>query len=357
MKLLAKLSLSAVAVAMALGTAHADWQTEYTKAQQALEAKDYPNAENAAISALNETDSLPDDHDDKLRTKLLLARIYQDTRQWAAAVPLYEQVLEAYKQKGTDQSPEAGNVHNLVGIVYLKMKELIKAEAAFQASLQIKRKKYKQNIASIAIVLSNLGELYRQQKKWKEAEELHKQAISDKENELGPEHPTLVTSLNNLAIVYRETNRLDEALPLLERARDIGKKASAENPDERANYATALHNLAEWHATKRDFKKAEPLYVEALQLRRTALGNEHPHVGETLMNYANMLVTMDKAEQALPMYDEAISIRKNEYGASDQRVLKAMMNKAMALERLGKKDEADKLKAEIKAAEERGKAP
>jgi len=347
MKRLAALLL--LVASLASSAARADWRSDYDKAQDALSAKDYATAENLAISALNAVDALPEEHDDKLTVKLLLARIYQDTRQWAAAAPLYEQVIDAYKKRGIDGSPEAGNAYNMVGIVYVKMKELIKAEQSFQASLQIKRKKYKQNVASIAIVLSNLGELYRQQRKWKEAEELHKQAISDKENELGPEHPDLVTSLNNLAIVYRETNRLDEALPLLERARDIGKKAIVDNPDERVNYATALHNLAEWYALKKQFDKAEALYKEALQLRRTALGNEHPHVAETLMNYANMLASMGRGEESLPMYDEAIVIRRNEFGRADARVVKAMQNKLMALQRMKRTDEAKKLEDEIKA--------
>lgn len=338
------------------GAARADWQTDYIAAQKALDAKDYGAAENACIAALNATDALPEDHDDKIKTELLLARIYQDTRQWAAAMPLYEKVMGVYKGKGMDGSPEAAAVYNSMGIVYVKMKELIKAEDAFKASLQIRRKKYKQNVASIAMVLSNLGELYRQQRKWKEAEELHKQAITDKENELGPEHPTLVTSLNNLGIVYRETGRMDEAKAILVRAVELGKKAADADPNERVNYGTALSNLAEWHATKREFEKAKTLYEDALRVRRAALGSEHPHVAETLMNYANMLTQWDKGADALPMYDEAITIRKNEFGLSDERTWKAMMNKVMCLERLGKAADAKALRDEVEALKAKPKS-
>lgn len=357
--MLRRLKASILATALVAGSgmpAMADWQTENDKAQTAFDAKDWASAENAAVAALNEAESFPAGDERRIATMRLLARVYQQTRQWAAAAPLFEQILAMYAEKGTDQSPEAGNTQNDVGIVYVKLRQLSKAEDAFNASLKIKRKKYKQNLASIALVLSNLGELYRQQGKWKEAEELHRQAITDKENELGPDHPSLVTSLNNLAIVLRETKRGDESVPFLERAIAIGEAAAKADPDERPNYATALHNFGDYYSNKRDFDKARPLYEKALKLRREALGNDHPWVAETLNNLANMLVSQDKAAEALPLFDEAITIRTNEFGATDQRVTKVMMNKAMALDRLGKKDEAQKLRDEAKAADEKRKS-
>lgn len=336
-------------VVLSSGSARAEWKGHFEQAQQLMADKDFRAAESAALEALAEADVFGATDDRRIQTLRLLADIYRESRQWAASAQLLEQVIEAYKKTGVDQSPDASNVWNRLGVVYQQMKAFDKAEAAYESSLTIKRKKFKQNVASIAVVVTNLGELYRRQKKWEKAEALHKSAIEDKENELGPEHPTLVASLNDLALVYREQKRWDEAKPLLERARTLAQKG--ENGGRNADHATALANLADVMAAKSDNATAKTLYEEALSMRKEVLGGQHPHVAETLNNFANLLLSMNQPADAIPMYDQAIEIRKQEFGASDATVTTTMKNKAMALDRLGKKDEAAKVREEVKALE------
>lgn len=327
----------------------AEWRTNFEAARAALENKDFRNAENAAIEALNEAEAFGEKDQRRLDTLELLSDVYRESRQWAASAQLLEQILTVMRGAGTDGSPEAGYVFNKLGVVYQQMRDNDKAQAAYEAALAIKRKKYKQNVASIAIVVTNLGELYRRKKDWPKAEELHKQAIADKEMELGPDHQTLVPSLNNLALVYKETKRYDEALALLSRAREIAAKG--ENGGRNADMATALHNLGDVYAAMQKYKESKEAYEQAIAMRKEVLGPQHPNVAESLNNYGSMLIGMNLLNEALLAFDQSIEIRKLEFGATDPRTTMVMSNKAMCLDRLKRHEEATKLRDEIKSLE------
>ncbi|TNF26560.1 MAG: tetratricopeptide repeat protein [Deltaproteobacteria bacterium] len=324
------------------GIAHAEWQDEFDKGKQALVDKDYRTAEEHLIAALGET---KDGDEQNLRTLVLLAKTYTKMRQWAAAAPMYQQVLDGYKAAGTDKSPDAANTLMDLGIVYHHMKEYDKAEEAYQASLAIKRRRYRDNTASIAAVVTNLAELYRRQKNWEKAEELLQQAISDKEQELGPEHPSLVSSLTDLALVHLNRNQFDKARPLLERAMGIAKQQEGGKSDE---MATVLHNMGMLCAGESKMDEAIAYYKQALAMREELLGPKHPMVATTLINLANAYTVTDKAADALPLYDRAVGIREMEFGKTSREVATALRSAVIAYDRLGKKDEAEKIRARLK---------
>jgi tetratricopeptide (TPR) repeat protein len=352
LRALRPLATAMVIVATGAGAASAEeWGELHNRAVDAMKAKDFPKAEADIIAAIGEAADFPADDERMLQSLVILADIYRQTRQWAAAAQQLETVLEAYGRRGINQSQEASNLYNKLGVIYVQMNYYDKALPALEMSLAIKRKKYKQNAASIAIVVTNLAELYRRKGDWAKAEALHLEAISDKELELGPEHPTLIASLNDLALVFRDEKKLDEALPYLERAMSLARKGTHEG--HKAELATTLHNMAEIRSGKGEKDDAFKLYEEALAIRKAELGPDHPHVGETLNSFANLLLSMNKGEEALGLYDEAIRIRKTEFGSSDNRTLSVMTNKAMALDRIGRKDEAEALRAEVRTLREK----
>jgi|GEM_PF-1382142 len=345
------LSLTVSFVLTSAIPAMAEWGESQNRATQLMSDKDYSGAEAAVIEAIGEAANFEADDDRMLSSLVLLSDIYRQTRQWAAAAQQLENVVAAYERRSIAQSEEASNVYNKLGVIYAQMKDETKSLDALEKSLAIKRKKFKQNAASIAIVVTNLAELYRRKGDWAKAEKLHLEAISDKEFELGPEHPTLIASLNDLALVFRDEKKLDEAIPYLERAMTLARAGTHDG--HRAELATTIHNMAEIYAGKGKKEESLKLYEEALKIRRETLTSTHPHVAETLNSFANLLVSMKRADEALPLFDEAIQIRKAEYGASDNRTLSAMSNKAMAFDRLGKKAEADALRKDVKAVREK----
>ncbi|WP_146066470.1 tetratricopeptide repeat protein, partial [Candidatus Venteria ishoeyi] len=121
-----------------------------------------------------------------------------------------------------------------------------------------------------------------QQGKYKKAITAGKQALKIHQQVLG-EHPDTATSLNNLAELYQAMGDYARAEPLYKQAYEIWKTALGENhPD----YAQSLNNLAFLYEAMGDYARTEPLYKQALQIRKTALGENHPDTATSLNNLA-----------------------------------------------------------------------
>src|SRR5207302_1473056 len=64
------------------------------------------------------------------------------------------------------------------------------------------------------------------------------------------------------------------------------------------DYATSLNNLACVCDDQGNFAKAEPLYVEALAIRKQALGEKHPDYAPSLNNLAHRYAAQRNAANA-----------------------------------------------------------
>ncbi len=106
--------------------------------------------------------------------------------------------------------------------------------------------------------------------------------------------------------LLRPGSRTRKAEPLYQQALAIRKKAlGPEHPD----VATSLNNLAALYASQGQYAKAEPLYQQALAIRKKALGPEHPDVAESLENYADLLTYLKRDKEAANLRVQAAAIR------------------------------------------------
>jgi len=152
-----------------------------------------------------------------------LARMLEkEGRQLSHAAPqtkaLLEEACESYK-KALKIKPDS-NTWNQLGILYLYVNKLQKAEKAFQCSLSIDPA-FPHAMANLAIILS-------QKKKLGRAIELFEQALQSL-----PNHTPI---LNNLALLYGISGRALLALELAKRAVNL-------EPDRIEYYDTLLMNM------------------------------------------------------------------------------------------------------------------
>ena len=68
------------------------------------------------------------------------------------------------------------------------------------------------------------------------------------------------------------------------------------------DYAASLDNLAGLYHSMGDYARAEPLCRQALEIRRKALGEEHPDYAISLSNLANIYSSMGDYGSAEPLY-------------------------------------------------------
>ena len=115
------------------------------------------------------------------------------------------------------------------------------------------------------------------------------------------------------------------AEPLYRQALEIRKKALGENhPD----YATSLNNLAALYQAQGDYARAEPLFRQALEIRKKALGENHPDYATSLNNLAVLYKAQGDYARAEPLFRQALEIRKKALGENHPDYASSLNNLA-----------------------------
>jgi tetratricopeptide (TPR) repeat protein len=72
--------------------------------------------------------------------------------------------------------------------------------------------------------------------------------------------------------------------------------------------------LAGLYDSQGKYKEAEPLYQQALALSQKLLGDDHPHVAQSLNNLAGLYYSQGKYKEAEPLYQQALNILEQRLG-------------------------------------------
>ncbi len=201
---------------------------------------------------------------------------------------------------------------------------------------------------SLATLYSRLGDIYRsrlergESQNYQQEQELAikywRQAI-ELQNELGLQID-LATNFSNLAGLYRATGRYSEAEPLYQQALQLRKRLLGEN---HPAYATSLNNLAGIYKSTGQYTKAELLYQQALELRKRLLGENHGDVVASLNNLALLYDEQGRYDEAEPLYLQSLEIAKNLLGENHPSVALILNNLALLYYHQGRYSEAEPL--------------
>ncbi|MCC5643872.1 tetratricopeptide repeat protein [Nostoc sp. CHAB 5824] len=200
-------------------------------------------------------------------------------------------------------------------------------------------------LASLYITLANI---YKQRLDRGEAQDYQQEldlAIKyiykalELQKELGLEED-VATSLNNLAGLYYFQGRYSEAEPLYIQALALRRQLLGEShPD----VAQSLNNLAYLYYFQGRYSEAESLFTQALALRRQLLGDEHPDVATSLNNLALLYHCQGKYTEAEPLYIQALALRRQLLGESHPDVAQSLNNLAYLYYFQGRYSEAESL--------------
>jgi tetratricopeptide (TPR) repeat protein len=198
------------------------------------------------------------------------------------------------------------------------------------------------------VLYSQLGTLYAErvksakstdrQKELTLAQEYLKQAIvlQTKFQKL----EALATSLNNLAFLYDNQGKYSEAEPLLLDALEMRKQLfTGDHPD----VATSLNNLAFLYNNQGRYSEAEPLYLDALEMRRRLFTGDHPDVASSLNNLADLYHNQGKYSEAEPLYLDALEMKRRLFTGDHPDVASSLNNLAVLYHNQGKYSEAEPL--------------
>src|SRR5260221_10565060 len=76
-------------------------------------------------------------------------------------------------------------------------------------------------------------------------------------------------------------------------------------------YILHLSNLAWLYALMGSYEKAEPLFQDALEIRKKVLGEDNPTYATSLNNLALLYQSMGQYQRAEPLFQHALEIMKS----------------------------------------------
>ncbi len=212
---------------------------------------------------------------------------------------------------------------------------------------QIERESGKED-KKLATLYTELASIYRRRLNRGEAGDYRKEqnlAIEycskavNLHKELGLEEE-LARSLNNLANLYYFQEKYEQAEPLYMQALELRKQLLGENhPDS----ARSLNNLALLYKSQGKYEQAEPLLIQGLELIKQLLGENHPHAATSLNNLANLYYSQEKYEQAEPLYIQALELRKRILGENHPDTASSLNNLAALYKSQGRYEQAEPL--------------
>src|SRR5919199_545529 len=139
--------------------------------------------------------------------------------------------------------------------------------------------------------------------------------IQQTEQKRGTKDSSLATLYARMGQIY--TRRLEQAesqdyqaeltlaIEYYRKAVDLQQELGLEE-----DLSTSLNELAELYYAQGRYEQAEPLYVQALELRKRLVGDNHPDMAMSLSNLAGLYYYQGRFEEAEPLFLQALELRK-----------------------------------------------
>lgn len=203
---------------------------------------------------------------------------------------------------------------NLVGVVYLDLRDPAAATVPLEEAVDLRTSLYGAEHPLTAESLGNLAAAYWMQREPARALPLFERALAIRQRSLGPTHPATAAALSNLAAAERSAGRADRARELLEQAVAILRER-ADDTDPRT--AAALANLAGLYWQARDYPRARSVQDAAVASWTAAAGSSHPATARAVNTNAALAWSAGAPKDALSYYRRGL--------ADEQRTLAGVL--------------------------------
>ncbi len=176
-------------------------------------------------------------------------------------------------------------------------------------------------------------------KNWGQCERLIEQ-VQAIERQTATQTSELARLLNQTGHFLYEQGRYSEAEPLYLDALNIYRSQLG---NEHPSTATSLNNLALLYSAQGRYREAEPLYLDALNIRRNQLGTEHLDTANSLNNLAALYYSQGRDREAEPLLLNALNIRRSQLGDEHPDTATSLNNLAELYRAQGRDREAEPL--------------
>ena len=113
------------------------------------------------------------------------------------------------------------------------------------------------------------------------------------------------------------------------------------------DYTASLNDMAELYYSQGRYAEAEPLFIEALEMRKQLLGSAHPHVAKSFNNLAGLYSDQGRYAEAEPLYTKAVTIRISQLGQAHPHTQNVQREYLMFLQKVAFENRQGELSNEI----------
>lgn len=298
------------------------------------------DAEEGGRKAVELARALPDsDGPENLVASLnLLGAILQGLGRAADAIPLYREALAL----AIEARARVVAMANL-GSAEREVGQSAHAEAHLTSALALAKGEVPDEVPGL---LDKLGRVLHQTNRRTEAlaafaERVTLTSMTDQGGQPSEEH---LDALFHLAAAEASEGRHAEASS---HYADLAEKLSLRGERHSLGRAQALTGLALAEQACARYPQAVAAAREALIVRESVLGREHPELLSAKHNLAHVLLASGKAREAEPLAREVVAAARERFPAEDGRLQAAMVVLAGVLERTGRLREAVNLRKQL----------
>jgi len=230
----------------------------------ALKKQDFPAAELLLREAYEmRRTTLTLNHANAADSALVLGITLFQLHRYQDAVPLLQYNREFLEQRLGANSPQLDNALFVLGQCLTRLGDYPGAEQSLDRVVNLRRAQGEET-EPMLMALYRLGEVHKSSGAAAKGVATYEQAVAIARKILGPENIFLGTLLNDLGIQYYKLKSFSKAQPLFEEAIAVRKKSLGHDRDEQIAAITC--NLGHVHRDRGELDKAETFYKAAIAL-------------------------------------------------------------------------------------------
>ncbi|TAL68556.1 MAG: tetratricopeptide repeat protein [Bacteroidetes bacterium] len=154
------------------------------------------------------------------------------------------------------------------------------------------------------------------------------------------DHPGLAAIINNMATYYNDRGNYKDAEPLYKEALEMTRRIfKTDHPD----LARSINNLAYFYNIRGNYKDAEPLYKEALEMYRRIFKGDNPNLAQSINNMAMFFDGRGDYKLAEPLFKESLEMRRRIFKGDNPDLAQSINNMAYFYNSRGDYKQADPL--------------
>ncbi|HEX4878153.1 MAG TPA: tetratricopeptide repeat protein [Chitinophagaceae bacterium] len=266
---------------------------------------------------------MPGNKDNLLESVLYnIAGLYMDNEQYATALPLLEEMIKMQEEIYGQESSDYMDGLTMLANASKGSGKISDALASRKLKAALSKKLFGDSTVKYAAELNQIAMLYEKINDTINTENYYRQAIEILRNNR-PIQKILIDVIENLADFYEKMNRFDDAIVYSRENYgyiEILEGGSSEHLASNCNRQARLYEQLSQYAM------AEPLYIQALEIRKKIFGENHPDYAQSLNNLAVLYSKTGKYEKVEPLYLKAKEIWKKTLGEKSKDYLICLNN-------------------------------